>query len=56
MNTDLAELVNKLQATLSKMEVALGAIADAVVFLDVNSQVQWCNRAFVQLVKRSLFL
>ncbi|MEQ8752080.1 MAG: PAS domain S-box protein [Coleofasciculus sp. G1-WW12-02] len=53
MNTDLAELVNKLQATLSKMEVALGAIADAVVFLDVNSQVQWCNRAFVQLVKRS---
>lgn len=53
MNADLAEWVNQLQATLSKMEVALGAIADAVVFLDVNSQVQWCNRAFVQLIERS---
>jgi two-component system sensor histidine kinase/response regulator len=53
MNADLAEWVNQLQATLSKMEVALGAIADAVVFLDGNSQVQWYNRAFVQLIERS---
>jgi two-component system sensor histidine kinase/response regulator len=53
MSTDRAELVHQLQATLSKMEVALGAIADAVVFLSADSQVQWCNSAFEQLVKRS---
>jgi two-component system sensor histidine kinase/response regulator len=53
MSTDLSELVNQLQATLSKMEIALGAIADAVVFLDEHSQIQWCNTAFEQLVKRS---
>ncbi len=53
MSTDQAELVHQLQATLSKMEVALGAIADAVVFLSADSQVQWCNSAFEQLVKRS---
>jgi two-component system, sensor histidine kinase and response regulator len=53
MSTDRAELVHQLQATLSKMEVALGAITDAVVFLNADSQVQWCNSAFEQLVKRS---
>ena len=53
MSTNRRELVHQLQATLSKMEVALGAIADAVVFLSEDSQVEWCNNAFEQLVKRS---
>jgi two-component system sensor histidine kinase/response regulator len=53
MSTNRRELVHQLQATLSKMEVALGAIADAVVFLTEDSQVEWCNNAFEQLVKRS---
>ncbi|HEY9609449.1 PAS domain S-box protein, partial [Allocoleopsis sp.] len=53
MSTERRELVHQLQVTLSKMEVVLGAIADAVVFLDEDSQVQWCNTAFEQLVKRS---
>ena len=53
MSTERREMVHQLQATVSKMEVALGAIADAVVFLDEGSQVQWCNSAFEQLVKRS---
>src|SRR5919199_5338456 len=53
MSTERRELVHQLQATLNKMEISLGMIADAVVFLDENSQVQWCNSAFEQLVKRS---
>ena len=53
MSTERRELVHQLQATLSKMEISLGMIADAVVFLDEGSQVQWCNSAFEQLVKRS---
>ena len=53
MNTDLVELVNQQQTTLSKMEVALDAIADGVVFVNQDSQVEWCNRAFEQLVQRS---
>ncbi|XWK89836.1 MAG: PAS domain S-box protein [Phormidium sp.] len=44
---------NQLQATISKMEVALNAIADAVVFLDQNHQIEWCNSAFTRLIKAS---
>jgi hypothetical protein len=55
MSTERRELVHQLQATVSKMEVALGLIADAVVFLDEGSQVQWCNSAFEQLVNRFTF-
>lgn len=41
--------VNQLQATISKMEVALNAIADAVVFVGENHQIEWCNSAFTCL-------
>ncbi|HEY9300564.1 MAG TPA: PAS domain-containing protein, partial [Phormidium sp.] len=50
MGNRKSKSVNQLQATISKMEVALNAIADAVVFLDQNRRVEWCNSAFTRLI------
>lgn len=44
--------VDRLQATLSKMEIAWGAIADAVVWIGEDRRVQWCNPAFERLVNQ----
>ncbi|MBW4574424.1 MAG: PAS domain S-box protein [Aphanothece sp. CMT-3BRIN-NPC111] len=52
MCNSLAALVNQQQATLSKMEAALEAIADAVVFSGEDNRVQWCNPAFENLVSQ----
>ncbi|NJR62281.1 MAG: PAS domain S-box protein [Cyanobacteria bacterium CRU_2_1] len=51
MSGDLT-LVEQLQATLSKMEMAMGAIADAVLWTDDQHRVQWCNAAFDRLVSQ----
>ncbi|HEY9694360.1 MAG TPA: PAS domain S-box protein [Oculatellaceae cyanobacterium] len=53
MCNGLAEQVNQLQVTLHKMEVAMGAIADAVVFVGEDNEVQWCNPTFESLVNQS---
>ena len=48
VNTQL----NELRATLGKMEVALDAVANAIVWTNDRGQVQWCNKLFESLVGR----
>ncbi len=53
METDSANLLNQLQSTLRQMETALGAIADAVVWVDAKQRIERCNPAFRRLVNCS---
>ncbi|MEH2267214.1 MAG: hypothetical protein V7K68_02075 [Nostoc sp.] len=52
MRIQQLEQVKQLQATMNKMEVTLGAIADAVVWVGEDRLIQWCNSSFESLVNQ----
>lgn len=49
-------LVQQLRATLSTMEVALGAVEDCILWVDAEGRVKWCNAAFDRLLNRPRIL
>jgi len=51
MNDPLKTQLDQLRNTLGKMEVAFSALRDAIVWTDQTGRIQWCNQAFVSLVK-----
>lgn len=46
------ELVKNLRSTLSKFELALGQIKEAILFTSKNGQIQWCNQVFDKIVEK----
>ncbi|MCC5632210.1 PAS domain S-box protein [Nostoc sphaeroides CHAB 2801] len=52
MSAKQLEQIKQLQATLTKMKVTLGAIADAVIWVGEDRRIQWCNPSFERLVNQ----
>lgn len=50
--TFLSDQIDRLRATLGKMEIALGTVDEAIVWTDGEGRIQWCNGAFDRLIDR----
>jgi len=50
---DPRTVITQLRDTLGKMETALDAIEEAIVWTDASQSVHWCNAAFERLLDRS---
>ena len=48
----LTNQLHTLRKTLGKMEVALDAVTDAIVWTDERGRIQWCNALFEKLVQK----
>ena len=49
---DPNSLIHHLRTTLGKMEVALDAVTDAIVWTNELGKIQWCNALFEKLIQK----
>ncbi|MDH3349009.1 MAG: PAS domain S-box protein [Desulfobulbaceae bacterium] len=50
MSADFEKTIKELRHTLGKLDVAFGAIKDAIVWTDKYGLIQWCNTTFEKLI------
>jgi PAS domain S-box-containing protein len=53
MANDLEKVLKELRLTMGKMEMALGLIDEAIVWINHSGTVEWCNGVFDRLTDRS---
>lgn len=53
MSDILPSVIQQLRTSLSKMEMALSIIEDAIIWTDEKGQIRWCNAVFDRLVGHS---
>jgi serine phosphatase RsbU (regulator of sigma subunit)/PAS domain-containing protein len=46
-------VIDELRETIGKMEVALSAIEDSIVWTDGRGEIRWCNKSFDQLIGKN---
>lgn len=50
MSAQTDRLIQELHVVLGKMEVALGAVRDSIVWTDHEGKIEWCNASFDRLM------